>query len=261
MSVFLLYHGLTSSTGRELARAMGVESGEVCRNRIETLIRWGSRGAVGYRPTGGVINSRAAIQKASDKRAALEFMRGAGVNVPKGMCIDDARYRWFQWNTGPLVGRPIQHQGGSGFHLCLNSADVVRAVNNGAEYFTEYVPNGEEWRAHIVGGQMVMAQLKCAEPVVSNEYCRNRENGWALNRRPAPGWVESIGVQAIRALGLDFGAVDMCKGNNGQSYVLEVNSAPGLEGDKLMVYARALAGMVGVEIGGVEGEEDDNTSL
>jgi glutathione synthase/RimK-type ligase-like ATP-grasp enzyme len=39
------------------------------------------------------------------------------------------------------------------------------------------------------------------------------------------------------ALGLDFGAVDIIQDDGGNFYVLEVNTAPGLEGQTIKSYA------------------------
>jgi len=36
-------------------------------------------------------------------------------------------------------------------------------------------------------------------------------------------------VKALKAIGLDFGAVDCCTDANGKPWVIEVNSGPGLE--------------------------------
>ena len=44
-------------------------------------------------------------------------------------------------------------------------------------------------------------------------------------------------ANTIKALKLDFGAVDIIRAKNGKLYVLEVNTAPGLEERKLQIYA------------------------
>lgn len=262
MSEFLLYHARSSGTGPEMARVLGIEGGTELYERVDILIRWGSQAQVRYKP-GLVVNSKNAIAKASNKMVALKELGDKGVLVPDHGDIEGGRYH-FGVSDAPLVGRPIQHHGGNGFQLCLNAGDVERAIENGAEYFMKYVPNNEEWRAHIVGEELIMAQLKCAgEGGVGNMYCRNTQHGWVLNRRSSPpDWVKNVGVSAIKALGLDFGAVDMCRGNDSRMYVFEVNTAPGLEGDKLAVYARAIARMVGLEVGEeveeeVEEEEEE----
>ena len=51
-------------------------------------------------------------------------------------------------------------------------------------------------------------------------YCRPQEVSEELT---------SLGKQAVDALGLDFGAVDIILGADGRYSVLECNSAPGVE--------------------------------
>jgi glutathione synthase/RimK-type ligase-like ATP-grasp enzyme len=66
---------------------------------------------------------------------------------------------------------------------------------------------------------------------------RNAANGWvfAVNdvRFTSPEIeekVRSYSVAAVKALGLDFGAVDIIVNKKGtEAYVLEVNTAPGIE--------------------------------
>jgi hypothetical protein len=69
---------------------------------------------------------------------------------------------------------------------------------------------------------------------------RNYHNGWAFelvraeelaNHRP----MLDITNRAVRALNLDFGAVDMIQSEAYGYVVLEVNSAPGVEGEDRQV--------------------------
>jgi len=48
--------------------------------------------------------------------------------------------------------------------------------------------------------------------------------------------LEEFSVGAVKALGLDYGAVDVVLGVNGRFYVLEVNTAVGMEGTILKAY-------------------------
>jgi len=51
-----------------------------------------------------------------------------------------------------------------------------------------------------------------------------------------------VALAAVSALGLDFGAVDIIYNEHeNQYYVLEVNTAPGLEGTTVEKYAEAFA--------------------
>ena len=53
-----------------------------------------------------------------------------------------------------------------------------------------------------------------------------------------------MGIDAVSALGLDFGAVDIIEDADGKLYVLEVNTAPGLEGQTLTLMAEALKELI-----------------
>jgi hypothetical protein len=63
----------------------------------------------------------------------------------------------------------------------------------------------------------------------------NWRNGYSyLFRRASemPAELKLLGTRSVDALGLDFGAVDIIEGQDGQFYVLECNSAPGTEGPR-----------------------------
>ncbi len=50
---------------------------------------------------------------------------------------------------------------------------------------------------------------------------------------------DQLAVKAVAALGLDFGAVDLIE-DKGKFYVLEVNTAPGIEDEMVPIYAEAI---------------------
>ena len=45
-----------------------------------------------------------------------------------------------------------------------------------------------------------------------------------------------MAIETLESMGLDFGAVDLGVKRNGECFVIEVNSAPGLEGTTLEKY-------------------------
>ena len=57
-----------------------------------------------------------------------------------------------------------------------------------------------------------------------------------MNWSDIPKGLCPLGVEAAKALGLDFGAVDIIE-KNGRYYVLEVNTAPRLEGYSIERYS------------------------
>lgn len=77
---------------------------------------------------------------------------------------------------------------------------------------------------------------------IASNWIRSWDSGWRMV------WQEGavkqrhrdIAHQAVSALGLDFGAVDIGELADGTLLVLEVNRAPGIEGSTLEAYANAI---------------------
>ena len=95
---------------------------------------------------------------------------------------------------------------------------------------------------HVVGQSIIAVQRKARNPEVDkpNWKVRNHDNGFIFVRGgfTAPDAVLEEARRAIKALGLDFGAVDIIwNDKQGKAFVLEVNTAPGLEGQTIEDYA------------------------
>ena len=111
-----------------------------------------------------------------------------------------------------------------------------------------------EYRVHVFKGQVIdvvqkkrlsteQRELRGIGDV--NPYIRNHENGYIFARGDIsyPNSVETVALNAIEDLQLDFGAVDVVvSGYSGGAFVLEVNSAPGLEGTTVEKYVEAIEG-------------------
>jgi glutathione synthase/RimK-type ligase-like ATP-grasp enzyme len=78
-----------------------------------------------------------------------------------------------------------------------------------------------------------------------NWQVRNHHNGFVFTRSgfDTPEAVSKAAMDAMRILGLDFGAVDVVyNSRENRAYVLEVNTAPGLEGSTVDDYANYFVG-------------------
>ena len=66
-------------------------------------------------------------------------------------------------------------------------------------------------------------------------YARNHRFGFKFVKQDEMREVEDLtkpSIGAVKALGMDFGAVDVILGKDGKYYVLEVNSMPSIENNK-----------------------------
>jgi len=258
-TAFLLYHGRSHVTGNRLGDFLGIPHGRDCNNRYDYLIRWGSRTSVGYRPRETVVNSMESLRQNTDKLQTLRRLDNAGVPVPEYTTNRDEISDTFGY---PALGRAEQHTRGQDINLILQWRDAY--LTDGNDYFVEYVPTDLEYRMHVIDGEVVKIHEKRLRSDEDNHpFLRNHETGWIFvdPREQPPD--SQLAIDAVGALGLDFGAVDMIMGEDGNPYVLEVNSAPSLDEANLRRYGEQFAETVGLDdypgLNNVEWDDEDNT--
>lgn len=133
--------------------------------------------------------------------------------------------------------------GNSGAGIRLVEPDDEEGVRK-APLYVKYVPKKQEYRIHVCGGEAVDIQRKARRKDVADEAInwkiRNHDNGFVFARNEdgvVPQDVIIQSVNAVKILGLDFGAVDVIFNDKEQkAYVLEVNTAPGMAGTTLEGY-------------------------
>lgn len=232
-----------SRSARALADALG---GRVLRKRGSTyrqrerdvIINWGG----GDSPYRGryVLNSNGAIGRASNKLTAFREMERAGVSIPPFW----TNQRDIPGDAYPVFARTLlSSHSGRGIVICNVPADLVPAP-----LYVGYIKKQDEYRIHVMSRNdeqsIISIQRKAKRNGVedANFMIRNLDNGFVFVRdgvRP-PAMVLEEAKKAVRALGLDFGAVDVIwNAHRGTAYVLEVNTAPGLEGQTIEDYRNA----------------------
>jgi hypothetical protein len=246
MAHYLLYSGKTSETGRALVEALGIPGGSrPPAERPDIMIRWGSSDAT-MKP-GRVVNKRRAVELATNKLLALQTMASAGVPTPRVWPADND-IRHF-----PVVGRRTNHTQGRDIVLCLQSRDVGLARQAGCSHFTELLPKLTEFRVHCFGDEII----KLSEKILTNtdQYnpvIWNFETGFTFRQPQIQnplllGRARAVGLEAVKALGLDFGAADVVVAEGGMVYCLEVNTGPSLQENTLDVYLTAIRKELGID--------------
>lgn len=241
MENFLLFSKQTSKTGKTLADFLNIASGtDLPKDRIKNLIRWGSTRKVIYKPN-KVFNKRAALNLTIDKYNSLIFLKKKGVSVPAIVPLTNTTIFGFSY---PALARNINHSKGTDIILCLQTTDAEKALQKGKEFLIEYIPTLTEYRIHVFNNNII----KISEKILTDElktipWIRNLENGYTFRKvkNPCSELTEQIAKQAVKALNLDFGAVDVIVGDNGFPFVLEINSGPGLVPSGIKKYGRAFA--------------------
>lgn len=229
--VTLCYSGKSRVSAENIAEASGGEIEAV--RRSSGSINWGRAGA------DTVLNSDTSV--CVNKRKMRELFDGAGVPIP--MLLDyEHILEQPSLHTWPIVGRPDKHMKGRGYWLCNNVVDIRRALSGtrskaAATHFMEYIPNAIEYRVHVFLGKSIRISQKdfdgrtgCHQDYTTIKPTLDRETRRNVRR---------AAKKAVKALSLDFGAVDILVNDRGV-YVLEVNSAPGLGGSMPRLYAEKI---------------------
>lgn len=151
----------------------------------------------------------------------------------------------------PIVCRTVlAGHSGDGIVIAARREELVAAP-----LYVQYVKKQEEYRVHVGMRQgetsIIAVQRKARRTDTPDEQVnwqvRNHANGFVFVRggvNPPPSVLESA-QSALRAAGIDFGAVDVIWNERQQrAYVLEINTAPGLEGQTVQDYANFFREMV-----------------
>lgn len=220
MAVQLVIAKEARLTGRILKTALtnlGLQVSDYADNRVSYGVPLLNSG----RPT---LNGNAGKV---DKLEALRRIQNAGVTVPPFYVLGQTPNRF------PLLARKRHHKGGTDIMPVFMPEEMQWRYRAGAEFFVEYIPWVTEYRvwvfrkAHLGTYQKVLAY-----PEQYRKVGCNHKNGFAFQLVTSdyvPRAAVDAAVLSIRALDLDFGAVDVLQGKDGRSYVLEVNTAPGVE--------------------------------
>ena len=150
-----------------------------------------------------------------------------------------------QQEVYPLIARRLRHVAGRDIRVCLQPSDAELAQRHfGMEFFTRFVPRHREYRVWVYRRRHLGSYEKIlAHPERNRFFGCNYRNGWAfrlLAEHEIPRAAVELASAAVDALGLDFGAADVLLGTDGHFRILEVNTAPGVEGPDRQVI-RSLA--------------------
>ena len=121
-----------------------------------------------------------------------------------------------------------------------------KGVAQACPLYVQYKKKKREFRVHVFKGEVIdITQKKKRKDFEGeiNTKIRNYANGWVYCRDDivVPEDLRTQAILAVNAIGLDFGAVDIIYNEKeNKSYVLEINTAPGLEGTTIEAYKNAI---------------------
>jgi len=244
--------GILDTSGARLAESLqaylrtGISPGIYTKY----LINYGRNKLEGLDRYERIFNHPDNIKNASNKLKCLDilsdnFLPVVSFFTDEEMARNRASSQWVMCRT------LLNSSSGKGIVLAKSPEEIVPAP-----LYTGYYKKRYEFRYHVVGDRVISVQqkkrlsseeLEARGMTRGDSYIRNLDNGYIFAREGVTEIPEisEICIKAIKALGLDFGAVDVLAKRwvydkpDGSFVICEVNTAPGLQGTTLEDYTNA----------------------
>lgn len=249
MKTMIAYSNRSCVTGKELREALdAVRKKTNKKAKCDLFIRWGNTEQFNSLKYKKELNSLEAVLRTSNKLTMLETMLAAGVAT-------------LQFSTDLSVIESFKDREGNVY--IRNKQGVVRYGNDYDAardlYFSRPIRfKRREYRVHVFNGKVLGAYekvpLSLAEgqprnaetlpKLFKSDTCRFvrcdlevDENG--LNPRVNAA-AQQMCIDAVNSLGLTFGGIDLVRNKHSEFTVVEVNSAPGLNGLNVERWVQAI---------------------
>lgn len=222
-------------SGRSLPSAM-----KIAESAYDITLNRGNEGDINFGRNSANTQLNPDISNSTNKRRMRELFAEHSVPMPKLYTKQEVYEILAPLHEGQhghhFVGRPDTHMKGRGFWHVRTIGDLRRASDGTrrkkpATHFMEYIEAPREYRVHIFCGKSIRISEK--DHTAFHEYTTIKPTHNIEHVRKAA-------KQAVKAVGLDFGAVDILADDN-NCWVLEVNSAPGIGGSLPRLYADVFA--------------------
>lgn len=246
MKRLILYpYNLASESCADLADQIGATrvrpDGNYAPRHNDLIVNWGNsripvwinraieQGAM-------LLNNPLNVARASNKLSTFRALKNAGVPIPEYTTDPEEALEYPK-----VIARGVLN-GNSGEGITIIDTDSLDRLPD-APLYTKFIPQKAEYRVHVFKGEIISYAKKQREDGnppqdATQEMIRSHGNGWIFRKEGLRRLerVEKIAKDAINALGLDFGGVDVVMDMNGDVFVLEVNTACGIQESTLDAY-------------------------
>lgn len=203
------------------------------RRLSDHIVTWGPTAPCPY-----VDPAQEAAKKiASNKLHSFRKFSEYSIPVPEWTTDKEIARAW----NKPIVCRTL---------LCSHSGKGIIMVEPNqeipnAKLYVQYKKKKHEYRVHVFNKQVIDITQKKRKSGFENRnnQIRNHSNGWIYAREnlEIPDNIHELALNACNALGLNSGAVDIIwNEKENKCYVLEINTAPGIEGSTCLKYSQAI---------------------
>lgn len=249
-----IYSWNVGDSVRELANALECrrikqENSNFKGRADKTIINWGSSAGTPELEKCRVLNLPSIVERVSNKLSFFRQFNDEARIVPWTTTTEGVK-SWLQDGSTVCARQKLTGHSGEGLVLFSPLDPVPKA-----QLYTLYVKKRDEYRIHVFKGEVISIQRKAIRSRDEGDESsgevdhrvRNLKNGYVFvrNNVDPPKDVLVQAIAAVQHTKLDFGAVDVIwNERKQQAFVLEINTAPGLEGQTITDYVNAIKGFL-----------------
>lgn len=225
-----------STSAGNLADYLGIKrlsslSSQFRGRASDIIINWGN---VKHVHPSTYLNPLDAVRSAANKLTTFQLLQEAGVSIPPFFTSPSE----LDPDTTYVARTTLTGHSGEG--IVVGTPSELPS----APLYTTFLRKKYEYRAIVVGDQVVDVKQKLRRQDFDGDrspHVWNLDNGfiYARNDIVIPDALPSLAIAATAALGLTYGAVDIIN-HRGILYVLEINTAFGLEGATIPLVGDAI---------------------
>lgn len=211
------------------------------------VINWGNTELPSEVKKCQIINTPTAVNRSSDKLKFFVHQAEGGGRIPDFTDDFNEAITWIAKGFPVVARTKLKAKSGAGIVFLEAGADFVNAP-----LYTKYIKKQDEYRVHFAFKKQIDVQKKALSNTLPDGTevdrekvdwrVRNLANGFIFKRQdifPPADVIKQAELCFLRS-GLHFGAVDVIYSKSqDRAYVLEINTAPGLEGQTVVSYAKA----------------------
>lgn len=182
------------------------------------------------------LNSSTSILRSRDKLRSLQLLSNKGINMPiTGFAHSplDTKALIRMVGGAPLIVKLLESTHGVGVVLAeTNKAaeSVINAFKSLKANFLvqEYIKEaeGRDIRCLVLNKKVIASMQRQAQ---EGHFKANLHQGGRSEKVKITTEERNMAIQAVEAMGLEFGGVDFIRSKTGPK-ILEINSSPGIEG-------------------------------
>jgi len=241
VNLYIAPYNLGSISAKALAQMLGAKctEGNKGYSYPSSFINWGNSNLfVRGRGVRRIFNKPEAVGVVANKLLTFKAFNKYNVPTVEWTTQESEAKHWLDLD-GIVYGRQyINSSQGKGIKVITQDESWVSCPL----YTRALVGRVHEYRVHVAKNKVIdFTRKRRREGGEADSYIRNAENGWVFCRQEEqlPAIVKAACIMAVASVGLDFGACDVIhKHREDKVALLEINSAPGIEGSTLEAYIK-----------------------